>query len=121
MLVSPDGSRIALSTKKTGAGQIDLAVMDASTHQVRALTAEADPQWNWSAAAWIEGGKVLIANRQFVDGSAGEVWRIDVAGGKAVKLLGKAATVYIASDATADGAHVAVTTNGHRPASRRGL
>jgi dipeptidyl aminopeptidase/acylaminoacyl peptidase len=111
LLMAPNGRMMALSTKRTGEGQINLAVMDLATGQVRALTHEADPQWDWGAVAWIDGGRSLIANRGFVDGSAGEVWKVDVATGKATKLLGKPGVVYQASDATRDGSAVALTTN----------
>jgi dipeptidyl aminopeptidase/acylaminoacyl peptidase len=111
LLMAPDGRAMALSTKRSGQGQEDLAVMDLGTGQVRPLTHEADPQWNWSAVAWIDGGRSLITNRGFTDGSAGEVWKIDVASGKATKLLGKPGLVYFASDATRDGSAVALTTN----------
>jgi dipeptidyl aminopeptidase/acylaminoacyl peptidase len=111
LLMAPDGRAMALSTKRTGEGQINLAVMDLATGQVRPLTHEADPQWDWGAVAWTDGGKSLIANRGFVDGSAGEVWKIDVATGKATKLLGKPGVVYTASDATRDGSAMALTTN----------
>ncbi|URD60752.1 S9 family peptidase [Sphingomonas sp. KRR8] len=111
MLLSPDGRSMALSTKRSGQGQVDLAVMDLSSGQVRALTHEADPQWGWSAVEWIDGGRSLIANRSFVGGDAGEVWRVDAASGQAVKLLGKPGIIYTASGATADGSAIAVTTN----------
>lgn len=111
LLMSPDGRAIALSTKRSGKGQVDLAVMDLASGQVRTLTNEADPQWDWGAVAWIDGGRSLIADRSFVGGDAGEVWKIDVASGKTTKLLGKAGVVYQASDATRDGSAVALTTN----------
>ena len=110
-LVSPDGREMALSTKRSGQGQVDLAVLDIATDQVRALTHEADPQWDWSAAAWTDNGRSIIANRSFVGGDAGEIWKIDVASGKATKLLGKAGVVYEASGATLKGSAVALTTN----------
>jgi dipeptidyl aminopeptidase/acylaminoacyl peptidase len=111
LLISQDGRAMAMSTKKSGEGQVNLAVMDLATGQVRALTHEADPQWRWNAVAWTNGGRSLIADRGFTDGSLGEVWKIDVASGKATKLLGKAGVVYSASDARADGSAIALTTN----------
>jgi dipeptidyl aminopeptidase/acylaminoacyl peptidase len=111
LLVAPDGRAIALSTKRSGHGQTDVAVMDIATGQMRALTHEADAQWGWNAVAWVNGGRSLIADRSFVDGSASEVWSIDVATGKATRLLGKPEVVYSATDATADGSAVALTTN----------
>ena len=53
------------------------------------LTHEADPQWRWNAVAWTDGGRSLIANRGFADGTANEIWKVDVASGKAAKLLGQ--------------------------------
>jgi dipeptidyl aminopeptidase/acylaminoacyl peptidase len=111
LLMAPDGRAMALSTKKSGEGQNNLAVMDLGSGQVRALTHEPDPQWNWNAVAWTDNGRSLIANRSFTDGSAGEVWKVDVASGKATKLLGKPDVVYAASAATRDGSAVALTTN----------
>lgn len=111
LLMARDGRTMALSTKRKGEGQINLAVMDMATGQMRALTAEADPQWDWSAVAWIDGGRSLIVNRSFVGGSASEVWKIDVATGKATKLLGKKDVLYSATDATRDGSAIALTTN----------
>jgi len=111
LLFAPDGRAIALSTKKTGEGQNNLAVMDLASGQVRGLTHEADAQWNWSPAAWTDGGRSLIANRAYTDGSLGEVWKVDVASGTATKLLGKPGVFYSATDATRDGSAIAVTTN----------
>ena len=111
LLISPDGRSMALSTKRTKEGQVNLAVMDLASGQVRALTHEADPQWRWSAAAWTDGGRSLIANRSFADGSVSEVWKVDASTGAARKLLGKPGVVYSASDATRDGSAIALTTN----------
>jgi dipeptidyl aminopeptidase/acylaminoacyl peptidase len=109
LLMAPDGRSMALSLKKSGQGQLDLAVMDLATGQVRQLTHEADQQWSWNAIAWTSGG--LIANRSFIDGSAAEVWRVDVGSGQATKLLGNKGIVYTATGATSDGSAIALTTN----------
>ena len=111
LLISPDGRQMALSTKRKTEGQINLAVMDLASGTVRPLTHEADPQWDWGAVAWTDGGRSLIANRSFVGGDAGEVWKVDVATGKATRLLGKPGVIYTASGATPDGSTVALTTN----------
>jgi dipeptidyl aminopeptidase/acylaminoacyl peptidase len=111
MLVSPDGERIAFSVKAKTQGQTNLGLIDLATGPVKTLTAESDPQWNWEAVAWIDGGRELIANRSFTDQTAAEVWRIDVATARATRLLGKPKTVYAAADAAADGNTLAVTTN----------
>lgn len=110
-LISRDGRWMAVSTKRGDQGQIDLAVVDLASGKVRQLTHEADQQWGWYPVAWVDGGRSLIANHVFVDFSVSEVWKVDVASGKAVKLIGKPGVLYLASDATADGSKIALTTN----------
>ncbi|WP_310475995.1 hypothetical protein [Sandarakinorhabdus sp.] len=100
---------IAISHKRKGAAQTNLAVLDGRT--VRLLTNENDPQWNWEAVAWVANDSALIANRFNVGGSDGEVWRIDAATGQAALLLGKNGVVYAASDASPDGATIAITSD----------
>ena len=111
LLVAPDGRAMALSTKAKTEGQVNLAVMDMATGHVRPLTHEADPQWQWNAVAWTDGGRSLIANRASVSGDAAEVWKVEAATGKATKLLGKPDVIFTASGATPDGSAIAVTTN----------
>jgi dipeptidyl aminopeptidase/acylaminoacyl peptidase len=111
LLMSPDGHSIAMSTKRSNEGQNNLAVMDLASGKVTQLTHEADPQWNWSAVAWVEGGRGLIANRGFTDGTTGEVWKVDAASGKTTRLLGKPDVFYQATDATRDGSAIALATN----------
>ncbi|MES2136027.1 MAG: S9 family peptidase, partial [Pseudomonadota bacterium] len=111
LVIAPDGRSIALWTKHGQLGAINAAVMDVASGKVRELTNEADTSWEWSPVAWADGGKAIIANRSFADGSAGEVWKIDVASGKATKILGKPDVIYNASGATPDGSAIAITTN----------
>lgn len=111
LLISRGGGAIAMSTKRKADGQTNIAVLDVATGKVRALTAEPVQSWRWSPVAWVDNDRAMIVNRDNADGSVAEVWRIDVASGKATQLLAKADTVYDASDATADGKSIAVTTN----------
>lgn len=120
LLVAPTGGLVALSTKLKSEGQTNLAVMDASG-KIRGLTAEKDPQYNWSAVAWVDDGKAIIANRASVDGTVGEVWRIDAASGAATKLLAKPKTIYVASGASTDGGTIAVTTDESTGQSHAGI
>lgn len=110
MKVSPTGQLIALSTKLKTEGQSNLAVMTPDG-KLRNLTQEKDPQFSWGAAAWTADGKAVIATRERVDSVVAEVWRVEVADGKATRLLGKADTYYDAADVTGDGRLLAVTTN----------
>ncbi|MBY0283614.1 MAG: S9 family peptidase [Sphingomonas sp.] len=109
LLAGADGM-FALTTKLKSEGQSNLAVMDARG-TVRVLTKEADPRFGWTAVAWIEGGKAIIANRDEVGSAISEVWRVDVATGAATKLIAKADTVFQAADATPDGRLIAVSTD----------
>ena len=110
LLGGPADGRVALATKLKSEGQSNLAVMDAAG-KVTVLTKEADAQFGWSPIAWVDGGRAIIAGRDRVDYRVSEVWRVAAAPGAATKLLGKADTVYQASDATADGRWIAVTTD----------
>ncbi|BEV01330.1 S9 family peptidase [Novosphingobium olei] len=110
-LIAPDGKTIAISTKLRSQGQTNLALLDPDSGKVRALTAEADPQWDWSPVAWADQGRTLIANRSFTDSSAGEVWAVDIASGKARRLLGAPKTRIEASGASSDGTVLSVTSN----------
>jgi dipeptidyl aminopeptidase/acylaminoacyl peptidase len=121
MLVSPDGARIAFAIKRKEQGQENLAILDLATRKVTVLTAEADPQWSWGAVAWVDNGRALIANRAFTDGTAGEVWKVDIAATRATRLLGKPKTVFTAADATADGDTLAMWTNDGTGQSHAGV
>lgn len=111
LLIAPGGATAAIAHKLKSEGQTNIAIIDLASKQVRLLTREADPQWQWGAVAYVDGGRALIANRGFIDGSASEVWRIDVASGEATKLLGAKDVIYAAGGATPDGGTLAVTTD----------
>ncbi len=110
MLAAPTDGMIALSTKLKSQGQSNLAVMTVDG-KLRVLTKEADPQFSWEPAAWIDGGQAIIANRTNVDDIVAEVWRVELADGKATRLLGNANTGYYAEDVSADGKTIAVSTD----------
>lgn len=110
-LLSPDGGALALTYKPKAQGQTDLALLDLATGKVRVLVHQDDPQWDWQPVAFVDGGRALIADRRFTDGTASEVWSVEVATGKATKLIAKPKAYFAASDATPDGAMLAITTN----------
>lgn len=110
MLAGGANGAIALSTKLKSEGQTNLAVM-AADGTVRVLTKEADPQFGWTAVAWVEGGTAIIANRDRVDSAVSEVWRVDVATGTSTRLIAKADTIYQAASASPDGKLIAVSTD----------
>jgi len=111
IVVSPDSRRMAFSVRRKSEGQTNIAVIDLATRKVKVLTAEADPQWSWGPVTWVGSGRSLIADRCFVDGTRCEVWKVDGDTGASTRLLGKPATVFVATGATPDGDTLAVESN----------
>lgn len=111
LLIAPGGTTGVVSTKLRTDGQVNLALIDLATGKTSPLVTEADPVFRWEPIAWIEGGKALIAVRSNANSTLAEVWRVDAASGAKSLILGKAATLYEASDASADGKLIAVSTN----------
>lgn len=112
---------IAFASKRKGAGQFDLGIIDKATGKPRLLTAEPDPQWSWSPVAWIDNGAALIANRTFVSGSEAQIWRVAVADGKTTRIAATPGRLVIAAGASADGRTIAGTSNAATGQSRAGV
>lgn len=110
MIPGGEGGLMALTVKERSKAQSDLAVL-APDGTVRVLTAEADPDYEWSARVWADSGKTIYANRLKVDATTSEIWRVDVATGKATRVLGKENTIYSVGDVSADGKWLSVTTD----------
>ena len=112
--------RIALSVKKKSEAQSNLAVLSPDG-TVRVLTAEADPDFEWSPRLWVDGGQTIFVNRDKIDSTMTEIWRVDVASGKATKVLGQDGTIFRVMDVSADGEWLAVTTDVEIGRPRAGL
>jgi dipeptidyl aminopeptidase/acylaminoacyl peptidase len=112
--------RIALSVKKKSEAQSNLAVLSPDG-TVRVLTAEADPDFEWSPRLWADGGQTIFVNRDKIDSTMTEIWRVDVANGKAIKVLGQDGTIFRVMDVSADGEWLAVTTDVEIGRPRAGL
>jgi Tol biopolymer transport system component len=83
---SPDGKLLAIAIKQKTLPSVNLAVMEWPGGAIRQLTHEADPKASWSENAWSPDGKFLYATRSLgIDDS--DIFRGDVATGKADKLL----------------------------------
>lgn len=111
---------IAFQIKKKSEAQANLAVL-APDGTVRVLTAEADPDYEWAARVWADGGKTIYANRSKVDSTTSEIWRVDVATGTATRVLGKQNTIYTVTDVSPDGTWLAVTTDADSGRPHAGL
>ncbi|MFO6447189.1 alpha/beta fold hydrolase [Erythrobacter sp. NE805] len=114
------GGLMALSVKNRNDGQANLAVL-APDGTVRVLTREADPAFAWAPQVWADDGKTIYANREKVDSSTSEVWRVDVATGKATRVLGAEGTIFALADVSPDGEWLAVTTDTAIGRARAGL
>lgn len=112
--------RIALSVKKKSEAQSNLAVLSPDG-TLRVLTAEADPDFEWSPRLWADGGQTIFVNRDKIDSTMTEIWRVDVASGKATKVLGQDDTIFRVMDVSADGEWLAVTTDAEIGRPRAGL
>lgn len=108
-LPAPSGDAVAIGHKLRGAAQTNIAIIEGG--KVRLLTNEADPQFNWGAVAFVDGGRALIANRTQTAGGEGSVWRIDVASGAAKQLIGRKGVLYSAAGASPDGSRIAITSD----------
>lgn len=120
LVPGPANGMMALSVKKKSEAQSNVAVIDA-TGKVAVLTAEADPQYEWSPRIWTDGGKAIFANRDKIDSTSTEIWRVDVASGKSTPVLAKKDTIYRIQDVSADGQWLAVTTDVETGRPRAGL
>src|SRR5579863_8111172 len=83
---SPDGKLLAIGVKQKTLPSVNLGLMEWPHGAIRQLTHEADPKASWSENAWSPDGKFLYATRSLgIDDS--DIFRVDVATGKAQKLL----------------------------------
>lgn len=110
-LFSRDGSAIAISYRPKTSTSADIALLDPATGKIRLLTQEKAPEFSWRALAFTPDGKALIANRGNVSDTRGSVWSIDIASGKATELTPGKEAMIAASDLSADGRSVALSSN----------
>jgi dipeptidyl aminopeptidase/acylaminoacyl peptidase len=109
---SPDGKLLAFAAKQKTSPITNVAVMDAGSHAVRALTKEPTLNNGWQPAAFTPDGKGLIANRADVGQTSGSVWRLSLAGAPAKRLdSAKVKARVSAADVSADGRLLSITSN----------
>jgi dipeptidyl aminopeptidase/acylaminoacyl peptidase len=108
---SPDGTMLAIAVKQKSLPATDLAVMSWPGGAVKQLTHETDPKASWSEAAWSPDGKFLYANRAVgIDDS--DIYRLEVATGKAEKLLQHAGKQRVEiADVSPDGGTLLITSD----------
>jgi dipeptidyl aminopeptidase/acylaminoacyl peptidase len=109
---SPDGQKLAIAWKPRTSPRPDVALLDWQTRKVRNLTNEQAKDRLWQFVAWTKDGNSIFANRTFIGGTDGDVYRIDANTGSLDNLTpheGK--TLYAASSLSSDGRTLLITSN----------
>ena len=83
---SPDGNSLVFDAKTAKSPNVNVMVMNFRTHAVRALTAESTPNHWWNRVCWSHDGNFVFAVRIKNDFADSDVYRIEVATGKAENL-----------------------------------
>ena len=119
---SADGKMIALNMRRKGSSSSNIGVMDVATRTVRELTHEPSREFNWDVVRWAHDGKSVIANRFNSLRTRSNVWRIRVTDGAAVELTPLTDNALVrASDVSANGETLAITSNKDSGQPRAGL
>jgi dipeptidyl aminopeptidase/acylaminoacyl peptidase len=109
---SHDGHTIAIAYKPKDSSQVDIALLDWSTHKVRKLTHEQQPGYAWSVVAWSSDDKTIYANRMNPASNDVDVYRVDVATGKTENLTSHHGLIsYLASSLSPNGATLLLTSD----------
>ncbi len=108
---SPNGSMLAIGTKKKTEAQTNLAVMQWPEGTIHQLTHENNSKASWHMGAWSPDGKYLYAARS-VGLNDSDLYRIDAATGKAEMLLNHAGKQELSiADVSPDGRKLLITSN----------
>ena len=108
---SVDGRQLAIHVREKSQTSTNVAILDRTTGQVRTLTTEKIPEFNWTIVRWTPDGTAIIANRGDIAFTQSSVWQIDVATGRAEELTPSKGALIYASDISADGKTLAITSN----------
>jgi dipeptidyl aminopeptidase/acylaminoacyl peptidase len=109
---SPDGSMLALSYRPKDSSNVDIALLDWKTKNVRKLTNEQTKNREWYGAIWSSDGKTIYSTRANAGGTDSDVYRVDVATGQTENLTPHTGDVlYSVSSASADGRTLLIASN----------
>jgi dipeptidyl aminopeptidase/acylaminoacyl peptidase len=109
---SHDGGTIVLGYKTKDGSQYDIALLDWSTRKVRLLTHEQQPGYSWSVVAWSSDDKTIYASRINPPFTDADIYRIDVATGKAENLTAHQGTIrYLGSSLSPDDKTLLLTSD----------
>lgn len=109
---SPDGKLLAISYKPKTSPTPDIALLDLATRKVRNVTNEQMKDHPWSFVAWSPDGKSFYANRTYIGGTDGDVYRVDLGSGKRDNLTAHQGQIlFAASSLSQDGHTLVIGTN----------
>lgn len=109
---SPDGKLLAISYKPKTSPTPDIALLDLATGKVRNVTYEQTRDHPWSFVAWSLDGKSFYANRTYIGGTDGDVYRVDIGSGKRENLTAHQGHILFAdSSLSQDGRTLVIGTN----------
>jgi dipeptidyl aminopeptidase/acylaminoacyl peptidase len=119
---SPDGHWIVFNSKSSKSPMTNVAVMDWPTHEVRALTDEKSPNRYWNRICWSHDGKYVFAARIENSFADSDLYRIEVATGRAENLTPhKGSALYAASAVSPGDDQLLMSSNDGVEHSRIGL
>jgi dipeptidyl aminopeptidase/acylaminoacyl peptidase len=119
---SPDGHLLVFDTKSSKSSITNVAVMDWRTRNVRGLTTETSPSHYWNRICWSHDGKYVLAARLENSFADSDIYRIDVADGKAENLTEhKGAALFGASAFSPNDDQLLISSNEGVEHSRVGL
>jgi dipeptidyl aminopeptidase/acylaminoacyl peptidase len=109
---SPDGSMLALSYRPKESSNVDIALLDCKTKNVRKLTHEQAKNREWSGATWSPDGKTIYSTRSNAGATDSDVYAVEVASGRLENLTPHSGDVlYSVSSVSPDGRTLLITSN----------
>jgi Tol biopolymer transport system component len=94
--------------------QHDIALLDWSTRKVRLLTHEQQPGYSWQVVSWSTDNKTIYASRVNPPFTDADIYRIDVANGKAENLTAHPGTIrYLGSSLSPDDTTLLLSSDAH--------
>ena len=109
---SPDGSMLALSYRPKDSSNVDIALLDWKTKNVRKLTNEQTKNREWYGAIWSPDGKTIYSTRANAGDTDSDIYRVDVATGQLENLTPHAGDVlFSVSSVSPDGQTLLIASN----------
>lgn len=109
---SPDGKLLAISYKPKTSPTPDVALLDLATGQVRNVAKEQAKDHVWSFVAWSPDSKSFYANRTYLGGTDGDIYRVETGSGQRENLTGHQGQIlYAASSLSEDGRTLVIESN----------